>query len=71
MGIKTKNIFLLMAAVIISFSFVSALHAEPFKSPSFGGATGLISTPTSHTGWEGAGFGIDVAYHYIDANDDV
>ena len=65
-----KNIFTLVSAVLFSISFTTIVHAESFKSPSFGGATGLISTPTSHTGWEGSGLGLDVAYHYIDENDD-
>lgn len=70
MRIKAKNIFSLLAAVIFTMSFTALANAEAFKSPSFGGATGLIATPTSHTGWEGAGIGIDVGYHYIDADDD-
>lgn len=70
MRIKVKNIFSLLAAVIFTMSFTALAHAEAFKSPSIGGATGLIATPTSHTGWEGASFGIDLGYHYLDADDD-
>ena len=69
MIIKTKNIFALLSAVLFTLSFTTLLHAEAFKSPSLGGATGLIATPTSHTGWEGAGIGFDIAAHYIDGNE--
>lgn len=69
MRIKVKNIFLMISAVLFTLSFTTLLQAEAFRSPSIGGATGLISTPTSHTGWEGSGFGIDVGYHYLDADD--
>jgi len=60
----------LFSAAIMAIAFTTVSYAEAFKSPGFGGATGLIATPTSHTGWEGSGLGIDVGYHYIDADDD-
>ncbi|HPS56820.1 MAG TPA: hypothetical protein PK514_01835 [Spirochaetota bacterium] len=69
MRIKVKNIFSLLSVVIFTLSFTTLLHAEAFKSPSLGGATGLIATPTSHTGWEGSGLGLDVAAHYVNGND--
>lgn len=69
MRIRSKNILSLLSAVLFVLSFTTLLHAEAFRSPSIGGTTGLISTPTSHTGWEGASFGLDVAYHYLDADD--
>ncbi len=69
MRITLKNIFSVISAVLFTMSFTALANAEAFRSPSIGGTTGLISTPTSHTGWEGAGIGLDVAYHYLDADD--
>lgn len=69
MIINQKNIRSLLLAAVAAVSMSAAVHAAAFKSPSIGGATGLIATPTSHTGWEGSGFGIDVGYHYLN-NDD-
>ncbi len=70
MRINRTTILTLMSAAVFSLYFTTAVNAEAFKSPSFGGATGLISTPTAHTGWEGADFGLDLGYHYVDASDD-
>lgn len=63
-----KNTLSLLAAAVFTLSFTSIAQAEAFRSPSIGGATGLISTPTSHTGWEGSKIGLDVGYHYLDDN---
>lgn len=70
MILKTKSFLSFLFSALFIFSSYSFLNAEAFRSPSIGGATGLISTPTSHTGWEGSGFGLDVGYHYLDDNDD-
>jgi len=43
----------------------TTVKSAPFKSPSLGGTTGLISTPTAKTGWENAGMAVDLGYHYI------
>ncbi len=66
---NSKNILSLIFSVLFAFSFTAILHAEAFKSPSIGGATGLIATPTAHTGWEGTGMGLDVGYHYLRNHD--
>jgi len=71
MKICSKNNLSLLFFILFSLSFTAFLHAEAFRSPSIGGATGLIITPTSHTGWEGSRFGFDVAAHYIDNSDNV
>ncbi len=65
----TKNILSLLFAALLTLTFTTVLQAEAFKSPSIGGATGLISTPTSHTGWEGSGLGLDLGYHYLRNHD--
>ena len=65
----SRNIFSLLSAVLFTLSFTTLLQAEAFKSPSIGGATGLISTPTSHTGWEGSSYGLDLGYHYLNNHD--
>lgn len=70
MRFSAKNILSFVTVTVFSIFFTTMLHAEAFKSPSIGGATGLITTPTSHTGWEGAGFGLDIGYHYLDADED-
>ena len=61
-----SKIFLSMAfALLMTFAFTSYVQAEAFKSMSFGGTTGLISTPTAHTGWEGNYLGLDLGFHHI------
>lgn len=69
MKIYSRNIVSMLFTVLFTLSFTTFLHAEAFKSPSIGGTTGLISTPTSHTGWEGSRYGVDVGAHYLDNND--
>lgn len=57
--------------LVLFISLVSGnAFAEAFKSPSFGGTTGLVSTPTANTGWEDAKIGLDVGYHYINNDND-
>ena len=68
MKIVSRIILSMTFALMITLSFTSYVQAEPFKSMSFGGATGLISTPTAHTGWEGNKLGLDVGYHYVHAD---
>lgn len=43
----------------------SSAFAEPFKSPSAGGATGLNTTPNANTGWEGNNMALDLGIHYM------
>ena len=65
MKIVSKIILSTTFAMLMTLAFTSYVQAESFKSMSFGGATGLISTPTAHTGWEGNKIGLDVGYHYL------
>ena len=71
MKIVSKIVLSMAFALLITLSFTSYVQAEAFKSMSFGGATGLISTPTAHTGWDldGKGkdnrIGLDLGYHYV------
>lgn len=63
-------LFTLCAAIYLAAASLNPLlHAETFKSPSINGATGLISTPTAHTGWEGNNMGLDMGMHYISDGD--
>ncbi|MCP4133589.1 MAG: hypothetical protein GY754_21655 [bacterium] len=67
---STKRISILALAAALAFFFLStSAFAKAFKSPSLGGATGLVSTPTAHTGWEDASLGLDFGYHYISPED--
>jgi len=64
--IKIKKALVLLSAVtVISLMLTSESFARSFRSPSFGGATGLIATPTAYTGWTNANIGVDASYHYI------
>ena len=69
MKITSKIILSMTFALLMTLSFTSYVQAESFKSMSLGGATGLISTPTAHTGWEGNTIGLDLGYHYIKDRD--
>ncbi len=61
-----KTALALSAALSIALFSASNASAEAFKSPSLGGATGLITTPTAHTGWEGNSLALDLGYAYLD-----
>jgi len=65
MKIFSKIILSMTFALLMTLSFTSYVQAESFKSMSIGGATGLISTPTANTGWQGNTIGLDLGYHYI------
>jgi len=58
---------MLKKILIITMSIMmgSSLMARAFGSASLGGYTGLITTPTAYTAWDGNNFGIDFAYHHI------
>ncbi len=56
---------IIIATLAITLLSTGALFARAFKSPSFGGTTGLISTPTANTGWEDANIGLDLGFVYI------
>ena len=69
MKFYSKNTLSVLFSILLTLSFSTILHAEAFRSPSIGGATGLISTPTAHTGWEGSKFGLDLGVHYLNNAD--
>ena len=69
MKIFSKVVLSMTFALLMTLSFTSYVQAEAFKSQSFGGATGLISTPTAHTGWEGNNIGLDLGYHHVHDGD--
>ena len=60
-----SSIFAFTAIMMTAFSTTAS--AAPFMSPSFGGATGYISTPSAKTGWSGSPFAVDLGYHYTGA----
>ena len=68
MKIVSKMILSMTFALLMTLALTSYVQAEEFKSMSFGGATGLISTPTAHTGWEGNKVGLDVGFHYVNTD---
>ena len=63
---KKLFLFLLIGLVFAAIS-VNAANAQ-IRSLSLNGATGLISTPTAHTGWEKSDFGADIGFSYLDSN---
>jgi len=68
---KKSAIFLssiMVFSAIMMTVFTQSASAAPFMSPSFGGTTGYISTPSAKTGWEGSDFAVDTSYHYIGAH---
>ncbi len=70
---RTKTLSLVLTACVLSlcvFAFGNNAHAVAFRSPSLGGATGLIMTPTARTGWEGANLGLDLGMGYTGLGDD-
>lgn len=65
MNTTKKSVYLIYILAIMFLSLSSASYAKSGRSPSFGGATGLIGTPSAHTGWEGTDIGFDVGIHFI------
>jgi len=65
MKIVSKIILSMTFALLMTLAFTSYVQAQ---SMNLGGATGLISTPTAHTGWEGKSVALDLGYHYIKDN---
>ncbi len=62
-AILLSSVMALSAALMIFSS--QPVSARAFMSPSFGGTTGYISTPSAKTGWEGNSLALDIGYHYI------
>lgn len=63
---KMSSIVSVAAFLIVAVSAQQSM-AKPFKSPSLGGATGLMSMPTAHVGWAGSSnIGLDIGWHYVD-----
>ena len=66
------SLYAVFTVFVLSFVFMplgSDAHAVAFRSPSLGGATGLITTPTARTGWEGAFMGLDLGMGYTQLGD--
>ena len=55
----------LTVAIATSSLLFTTTSWSAFRSPSIGGATGLITTPTARTAWESSTFGFDTGYHYV------
>jgi hypothetical protein len=69
---KSRILYLLVIIIAAIFSITASigrLEATGFHSPSLGGATGLIGTPTAHTGWEGNTVGFDAGVAYTGIGD--
>ena len=67
---KTANMMNTIKKVfgIILFLIFNLGVAATFRSPSLGGATGLISTPSARTAYESSQFGLDLGTHFIADN---
>jgi hypothetical protein len=63
-GSMKKNL-LILAVCALALSFCAKAFAVPFASPSIGGPTGLITTPTAQIGWDGNDIAVDGGAHYI------
>ncbi len=63
--VKVLSIILFITAILV-IQLNSVTSARVFKSPSLGGATGLIATPTGHIGWGDADMAFDFGYHLVD-----
>ncbi len=50
-------------------AFNGSLQARNYYAQSLGGATGLINTPTAHTGWDGSDLGIDAGFSALTVQD--
>lgn len=61
---KTYSLVITFVAIFAVSMLNSNLEATGFRSPSLGGATGLIGTPTAHTGWAGSTVGFDAGMAY-------
>jgi hypothetical protein len=51
------------------FGLSASGYAAEFTSPTLGGATGLFTTPTARTGWEGHQLGLDTGIAFTDIGD--
>ncbi|RKX85950.1 MAG: hypothetical protein DRP58_05115 [Spirochaetes bacterium] len=59
-----KLVLVVIISLVISFLGVP-LFSQSLKGISFGGTTGLITTPTGRIGWEqSTDLGLDVGYHF-------
>jgi len=63
---KKISLLLLIGFLLVA---VSASANTPVRSQSLNGATGLISTPTAHTGWDNSAFGLDLGVSYLNSDD--
>lgn len=68
MKLGNKLIFALVGLLVLS-AVQAWGRPHPMRSMTLGGATGLITTPTARTGWEGGDFGINIGYHYLSEGD--
>jgi hypothetical protein len=67
-----KNVVCLTRAFIICaclFGLAASGYAVEFTSPTLGGATGLFTTPTARTGWDGNQLGMDTGIAITDIGD--
>ncbi len=62
-ALLTTAVFLFSAVLFLASS--QPASAAAFMSPSFGGTTGYIATPSAKTGWAGKTLALDIGYHYI------
>ncbi len=65
---KSKFLTAVFSAALL-ISAASSLTASDFRGQSLNGTTGLIATPTAHTGWDKSERGIDIGIHYISEDD--
>jgi hypothetical protein len=66
MEVMMKLLRLFCIALFIAILGISGLEAEPFKSMSLNGSTGLYSIPSGRVGWESPhSIGLDFGYHAI------
>jgi hypothetical protein len=63
---KAVPFFFVIACLLGSAVFA---HAVEFTSPNLGGATGLFTTPTARTGWEGNRMGLDTGIGFTNLGD--
>jgi len=58
--------FVVSAIAVVFCAFGIAAFAESYTTQSVSGATGLITTPTAHVGWQDKkSFGLDLGYHLL------
>jgi hypothetical protein len=60
-----KKNLLILAVCALALTFCAKAFAVPFASPTLGGPTGLITSPTAQIGWDGNDLGLDGSMHYV------